>query len=136
MIIREMFNGRVMVYSVGIDLIEISRIRNGYKRFGDRYLYRLFSTDEIDLIRSKNPGAVTTMAGKFAAKEAVMKSLGAFFDSGVTFRDIEILSRTSGMPYVRLPKRLQRNIEGKKVLISISHEKKFALATAIITDEV
>ncbi len=135
MIIREMFNGRVMVYSVGIDLIEISRIRNGYKRFGDRYLNRFFSTDEIDLIRSKNPGAVTTMAGKFAAKEAVMKSLGIFFDSGVTFRDIEILSRTSGMPYVRLPERLQRNIEGKRVLISISHEKKFALATAIITDE-
>jgi holo-[acyl-carrier protein] synthase len=130
-----MFNGRVMVYSVGIDLIEINRIKKGYKRFGERYLHRLFSADEIGLIRSKKSGTATTMAGKFAAKEAVMKSLSAFFDGGVTFRDIEILSKPPGMPYVRLPERVQRNIEGKKVLISISHEKKFALATAIITDE-
>ncbi len=78
---------------------------------------------------------VVTMAGKFAAKEAVMKALGVFFASGVSLRDIEILNRPSGMPYVKLNTRLTPKIVGKKVLISISHEKKYAVALAVISDE-
>lgn len=124
-----------MIYSTGIDLVEIGRIRNGYKRFGDKYLARLFSEDEIADIKTRKAGMVETMAGKFAAKEAVMKSLGAFFKDGVTVRDIEILPRPDGMPRVRLPERLEKKLAGKSVVISISHEKRMAVAVAIITDE-
>jgi len=96
-----------MIYSTGIDLVDIDRIRNGYRRYGDKYLGRLFSQSEIDDLTARKSGMIATMAGKFAAKEAVMKSLGVLFDSGVAFRDIEILNRSTGMPYVRLPGRLK-----------------------------
>ena len=124
-----------MVYAIGIDLIEIERIRKGYNRFGDRYLTRLFTPAEIDIIRSRKAGMITTMAGKFAAKEAVMKALGVFFDSGVALRDIEILNHPSGMPYVKLPQKLQDAILNKEIIISISHEKRYAVANAVITDK-
>jgi len=128
-------NGAQMVYSTGIDLVDIGRIRDGYNRFGDKYLARLFSDDEIADMKSRRAGMIETMAGKFAAKEAVMKSLGAFFDDGVTVKDIEILRRPGGMPHVRLPERLAKKLTGKSIMISISHEKHYAAAVAIITDE-
>lgn len=124
-----------MVYSTGIDLVDIGRIRDGYNRFGDKYLARLFSDDEIADMKSRKAGMIETMAGKFAAKEAVMKSLGAFFKDGVTVKDIEILPRPDGMPLVRLPERLGKKLVGKSILVSISHEKHYAAAVAIVTEE-
>jgi holo-[acyl-carrier protein] synthase len=123
-----------MIYSTGIDLVDINRIRQGYKAHGDRYLNRFYSRDEINQIRSRRANMIATMAGRFAAKEAVIKCLGLFFDSGVTFRDVEVLNLPGGRPYVRLPERLNDKMEGKKILISISHEKQMAVAMAIIVD--
>ncbi|MCP4569974.1 MAG: holo-[acyl-carrier-protein] synthase [FCB group bacterium] len=125
-----------MIYSTGIDLVEIDRIQKGYRRYGDNFLNRLYSPDEIGIIKSRKANMIVTMAGKFAAKEAVMKALGYFFDEGVYLRGIEILNQPSGIPYVRLPQKTDAKMAGKKILISISHEKKYAVATAIICDEV
>ncbi len=124
-----------MIYSTGIDLVEIDRVRSGYERYGDKYLRRLFTEREIADITARKSGMILTMAGKFAAKEAVMKSLGAFFDSGVTLRDIEVLNHPGGMPYVRLPERMMNTLAGKSIVLSISHEKKYATAVAVVTDE-
>ncbi len=124
-----------MIYSTGIDLVEIDRIQKGYQRFGDRFLSRLYSRDEIGLIKFRKANMIVSMAGRFAAKEAVMKALGQFFDDGVYLRDIEILNQPSGKPYVRLPEKQASRMTGKQILISISHEKKYAVATAIICDE-
>ena len=108
-----------MIYSTGIDLVDIDRIRQGYKLHGDRYLNRFYSKDEINQIRSRKANMIATMAGRFAAKEAVIKCLGLFFDSGVAFRDVEILNLPTGMPYVRLPGRLNDKMKGKKIFTSI-----------------
>ncbi len=78
---------------------------------------------------------LSAMAGKFAAKEAVMKALGVIFNKGVYLRDIEILNQPSGMPYVRLPKRLHEGLSGKQILISITHESSYAAAVAIVSGE-
>jgi holo-[acyl-carrier protein] synthase len=78
---------------------------------------------------------LSVMAGKFAAKEAVIKALGVIFDSGVYLRDIEILNYPSGMPYVRLPEKLDEGLLGKKILISITHESNYAAAVAIISEK-
>jgi holo-[acyl-carrier protein] synthase len=125
----------IMIYSTGIDLVEISRIEQTFRRHGDRFLRRMFTDNETALIRSRKSTMIATMAGKFAAKEAVMKSLGAFFTGGVVLRDIEILNRPSGMPYVKLPERLMKKMSGKEIHLSVSHEKKYATAVAIISDE-
>jgi holo-[acyl-carrier protein] synthase len=124
-----------MIYSTGIDLVEIDRFREGHRRFGERYLQRLFSDAEAALIRKRPLAMPATMAGKFAAKEAVIKCLGAFIDHGVSFRDIEILNEPSGQPYVHLAEPIERQLAGKRILISISHERLYAVAVAIICDE-
>jgi holo-[acyl-carrier protein] synthase len=124
-----------MVYSTGIDIVDISRVGYGYRRFGDKYIRKLFSESERNLIEARGDGILTTMAGKLAAKEAVIKCLGVFFDHGVAFHDIEILDRPSKMPYVRLPHRLMKKLDGRSVLLSVTHEKRYAAAVALITDE-
>ena len=124
-----------MVYSTGIDLVEIIRIKNIFDRFGDRFLNRYYSPDEIKIIRSRKAGQIPTLAGKFAAKEAVMTALGSFFDGGVRLRDIEILNSPAGVPYIRMARPIADKMGGKKIDISVTHEKKFAVAMAIISDE-
>ena len=124
-----------MVYSTGIDLVEISRIQKIYDSFGERFLNRYYSPDEINIVRSRKAGQIPTLAGKFAAKEAVMKALGSFFDSGVWLRDIEILNSPAGIPYTRIAPRIADKMRGKKIDISVTHEKRFAVAMAIISDE-
>ena len=124
-----------MVYSTGIDIVDINRVRHGYRRFGDKYIRKLFSKSERSLIGAREDGMIRIMAGKLAAKEAVIKCLGVFFDRGVAFHDIEILDRPSKMPYVRLPRRLMKKLDGKSVLLSVTHEKRYAAAVALITDE-
>ena len=124
-----------MVYAIGLDLVEIERIRTAHRRYGDRFMTRLFSADEIKIIENKGAIAIESMAGRFAAKEAVLKALGVFFKKGVYLHNIEILNHPGGMPYVRLPDKLNRKLKNRKLLISITHERKFAAATAIISDE-
>lgn len=123
-----------MVDSIGIDIVEIKRIRSIFGRYRDNFLKRLYSEDEISILQKRPAVMLSVMAGKFAAKEAVMKALGVIFDSGVYLRDIEILNYSSGMPYVRLPKKLDEGLAGKKILISITHESNYAAAVAIISE--
>lgn len=75
------------------------------------------------------------LAGRFAAKEAVMKALGRFFDHGVALRDIEILNGAGGCPYVRLNPPLAARLVDKRILISIAHSGRHAVAAAVITAE-
>lgn len=125
-----------MTHSMGLDLVEIDRIRTSYSRHRERFLERLFSPEEIAIIESRKAGKYNTMAGKFAAKEAVMKALDSFFVNGEIFlRDIEILNTDSGQPFVKLPEKLAERMRGKKILISISHERVFAAAVATVVDE-
>ena len=123
-----------MTYSTGIDLVEIDRIRKGYNRYREKFLERIFSDGEIAILRSRKRGMVASMAGKFAAKEAVMKALITFFSAGVFLRDIEILNDANGSPYVKLAQHLAAKIPGKKIHLSISHERIFACAVVVITD--
>ena len=124
-----------MIYSTGIDIVDITRVRNGYRRYGDRFIGKLFSYSERGLIGAAEGGILQIMAGKLAAKEAVIKCLGVFFDRGVAFHDIEILDQQSAVPYVRLPRRLMWKLSGKSILLSVTHEERYAAAVALITDE-
>lgn len=124
-----------MIKGTGIDIIEIDRIRsaiNNNKRFMDR----IFTRNEINHIESKN-NSMNTIAGLFAAKEAVSKALGSGI-SGFKWTDIEIYSESSGKPSVRLlgkAKELAHTIDISNIHISISHSKENAVALAIAATE-
>ncbi len=110
---------------LGTDIIEIERIRGN---MNDRFLYRIFTANERERIANKSYRA----AGIFAAKEAVSKALGTGI-SGFAWKDIEILKRESGEPYVCLHGKAEAIAaeQGiKKMEITISHCRDYATAVA------
>ncbi|CAI8043040.1 Holo-[acyl-carrier-protein] synthase [Geodia barretti] len=104
----------------GVDLIEIERVAGVLERHGERFLRRVFTPGEIAYCRGRAPN----LAARFAAKEAVMKSLGTGF-RGVGWRDVEVVRAPSGAPSPRLHGRALR------IAISLSHSRGFAVAFAV-----
>jgi holo-[acyl-carrier protein] synthase len=113
---------------LGIDIIRVQRIRESLARFGDRFSKRVLTPTEQDYVR----GRPETMAGRWAAKEAVSKVLGLGV-RGIGWRDIEIERLPTGQPAVKLHGRAARRAEQLgmgRVAISISHESDYAVAIA------
>lgn len=123
-----------MIIGIGIDLIEISRIEAALTRYGERFLHRVFTPDEIAYARRKHHPA-SHLAGRFAAKEAALKALGTGKSGGIRWRDVEILPSPGGKPRIELHGRAQehlRTLRGRRVHVSISHGRDLAIAAVII----
>jgi len=113
---------------LGIDIIRVSRIKDSLERFGDRFTNRVLTPAETAYVR----GRPETMAGRWAAKEAVSKVLGLGV-RGIGWRDIEIERLPTGQPAVKLHGRAGRRAEQLgmgRIAVSISHEAEFAVAIA------
>ena len=113
---------------LGIDIIRVSRIADSLARFGDRFTNRVLTPAESRYVR----GRPETMAGRWAAKEAVSKVLGLGV-RGIGWRDIEIERLPTGQPAVNLHGRAAKRAEQLgmgRVAVSISHEADFAVAIA------
>jgi holo-[acyl-carrier protein] synthase len=113
---------------LGIDIIRVSRIRASLERFGDRFVARVLTPTEAAYVRNRPE----TMAGRWAAKEAVSKVLGLGV-RGIGWRDIEIERLPTGQPAVNLHGRAQgraQQLGMARVAVSISHEADFAVAIA------
>lgn len=120
-----------MIDGVGIDLIEIARVRQAVDRWGDRFLNRIFTPAEVDYCRQrKDP--YPSLAARFAAKEAVMKSLGTGWSTGIKWTDIEIGRNTDGPPFVRVTGRAQELVGRRTVLVSLSHTADYAVAAVTL----
>jgi len=122
-----------MILGTGIDIIEVERIRRSIQRYGDRFTLRVFTADEVAYCRDKTAWAVH-YAGRFAAKEAVMKALQTGWSGGVSWKDITIVRDATGRPGVELTGgaagRAQR-MGVKSWHLSISHSDVNAVAHAI-----
>ena len=115
--------------TTGVDIIEIHRIKQVLDRYGERFLNRLFTPNEIDYCRGRAPN----LAGRFAAKEATMKALGTGA-RGVSWKDIEVVRADSGAPSVKLYGRAENRAEWLHVIeisVSISHSREYAVAFAV-----
>ncbi|MFZ4772842.1 MAG: holo-ACP synthase [Chlamydiia bacterium] len=112
---------------LGTDIIEVGRIEEALEEFGAHFIEKHFTSKEILYCNSYNKPA-ERFAGRFAAKEAIVKALGTGF-AGIGFLDIEILNKPGGAPHatIKLPSYSHLNI-----LISISHCRSFATATALV----
>ncbi len=122
-----------MILGLGTDIVEVDRIAKMIADHGDHFLQRVFTASEIDHCQPRREFA-QHYAGRWAAKEAVMKALGTGFTKDVGWTDIEILVKTSGQPYVQLhgPTRAYATGLGiGEILITISHTRSMATATAI-----
>jgi holo-[acyl-carrier protein] synthase len=125
------------IVSQGIDLVECERIRDIWQRHGDRFLQRLLTEAEIQHVhRYKNP--VPSLAGRFAAKEAILKVLGTGWRGQIAWRDMEITNDVAGQPSVALSgesKHIADRLGITRILISITHTENHAAASAIGPDE-
>jgi holo-[acyl-carrier protein] synthase len=123
-----------MVESVGIDLAEIKRIKKAIERYGDRFLGRIFTPWEIQYCLSKiNPAS--SFAGRFAVKEAVFKAIGTGFAEGVKWTSVEVVNDRRGQPTVRLGRGIVNHIGQKKIVISLSHTREYAVASAVLISD-
>ena len=126
-----------MIIGVGTDLIRVSRVRKLADRFPGRIGKKVFTTGELQYCLKKNDAAVS-LAGRFAAKEAVMKALGTGWRSGVRFIDIEIVRAESGRPSIVLHGKVAEIARERGIAtvhISITHDGDIASATAIAEGE-
>jgi holo-[acyl-carrier protein] synthase len=117
------------MHNIGLDIIEIARIEAAVERWGERFLRRIYTEEELRLSRNRAPA----LAVRFAAKEAVMKALGTG-RKGVGWREIEVVSNDSGKPLVYLYGRAQKEAEELglgELAISLSHSREYALASII-----
>ncbi len=114
---------------VGTDIIEIERFEKTLKR-SPKITEKLFSPKENSYCLSKGKNKALHLAGRFAAKEAIVKALGEGFGREISFLDLEILNNKKGQPEVFLSEKLKKRFPKIKVLISISHSKTAAIAVA------
>lgn len=124
------------ILDIGIDIIEIDRIKNAIER-NPRFLEKIFTKEEIKYFESRGM-KIESIAGNFAAKEAISKSIGTGIRD-FNFSDIEVLRNDIGKPIVKTYNNLKQICIDYNVLeikVSISHGKDYAVANAItITKE-
>lgn len=113
---------------VGTDIVAIKRVERSLEKFGDRFKEKYLNPSEIS--RSKKS---ESLAGLWAAKEAVAKALGCGIGKDLGFHDIEIKKDSRGAPYFVLSKEAQELHQIKESSLSISHDSGFAIAVVIVT---
>lgn len=121
-----------MIRGIGVDIVEVPRVERAVTRWGDAFLGRVF-TDAERRHAGSAPGAFQRLAGRFAAKEAVMKALGLGWRS-MAWRDIEIGTDALGKPLVRLSGRAAAaaaRLGAGAWLVSISHTRHLAVAQVL-----
>ncbi len=115
--------------TTGVDIIEISRVRQVLERYGQRFLKRVFTAGEIEYCRDRP----ANLAARFAAKEATMKALGTGV-RGVGWKDIEVIRHDSGAPAVVLHGRAKRRAQRlavEEISLSLSHSREYAVAFVV-----
>jgi holo-[acyl-carrier protein] synthase len=118
-----------MKLATGVDLLEIERLRGAIETHGEKFLHRIFTMQELDANQKK----IESLAGRFAAKEAVAKALGCGIGD-VAWKEIEILRAESGAPQLVLhgaAERLAREQGLASWSLSISHSQSHAVAMVV-----
>lgn len=122
------------IIGVGIDLVEITRVERMWRRWGERFLSRVFTEGERSYaLRQVVPAE--RLAVRFAAKEAAFKALGRGFGGGLAWREVEVLNEPSGRPVLRLSGRAQelaRRLAVEEAHLTLTHDSRYALAHVIL----
>ena len=127
-----------MIYGIGVDLQQIDRLQRAVDRWGERLVGRLFTPREVNYCKGKKRGYYHSLAGKFAAKEALWKAFGGGELRGLSWKDLEVLNDPQNKPYFAKTEALQNRLAAlgiKGVFVSITHTRNYAFALVILTKE-
>ena len=123
----------MQIVAHGIDLVDFPRIGEMAERHGGRFLDRVFTTAEQKYADS-NKNRIEKLAGRFAAKEAVLKLIGTGWRGKIAWTDIEIINNSTGQPEVTLTgevKKIADKLGIRHISLSITHTANFAIASAV-----
>lgn len=121
-----------MIVGIGMDIVEISRVRKAVEK--EAFIRRVFTEAEADYCRSRGVGMAASFAGRFAAKEALLKALGTGLREG-KLTELEILNDELGCPRLRLSGRFKEMADergAQKYWVSITHSLEYAAAQCIL----
>jgi holo-[acyl-carrier protein] synthase len=125
-----------MIVGTGIDIVEVARIAASVERFGERFVNRVFTANEILYCQSKQ-NAMERFAARFAAKEAGFKAIGTGWRNGVTWQDVEVSREPGGRPTICFRGRAAEfaaRLGARRASLSISHTAEQAIAQVILED--
>jgi len=123
-----------MILGTGVDIAEVPRIRGSIKRFGDRFLRRIFTDGEIRYCEQK-ARRFESYAARFAAKEAAMKALGTGWSHGIRWRDIEVVRPKGQRPTLQFHGQaaaIAAKLGTNNIALSLTHTSEQALAHVIL----
>ena len=125
-----------MYFQQGIDIVEIRRISQIYEKFGFNFLIKVLSKRELKIIPTQIKRRIDFVSGRFVAKEATAKALGTGFRNGLSFQKISVINDDYGKPEIIFERNINEHLKKKtkdfNILVSISHEKKYCIASVII----
>src|SRR6266852_4668134 len=126
-----------MIVGTGVDITEVARIKAAVDRFGDRFLKRVYTPEEVRYCLAKaNPAE--RLAARFAAKEAGMKAIGTGLRHGVTWHDVEVVRVPGQRPQLRFSGKAAEfaaSLGCKRTHLSLSHTAEQAIAQVILEGE-
>jgi holo-[acyl-carrier protein] synthase len=125
-----------VVIGIGTDLIEIERVQRSLDRYGDRFLQRVYTGNEIAYCQRKK-NAVESFAARFAAKEAGAKALGTGISRGVSWLELEVRRQPGSRPTLHLSGRaaeLAGEMGVARISLSLTHSRDVAMAVVVMED--
>jgi holo-[acyl-carrier protein] synthase len=122
-----------MVRGIGVDIIEIARIRHNIETRGEGFLQKIFTDQEIAYCGAMHH-AEQHFAARFAAKEAVSKALSTGWSGEFRWKDVEVLNDPAGQPHIVLHGALRETLGRASILLSLSHSESHVVAMALIQD--
>ncbi len=125
-----------MIVGTGVDIVEVPRVAASIERFGERFLRRIFTADEIRYCKSKR-NAAERFAARFAAKEAALKAIGTGWRKGVAWTDVEVRRVPGGRPTLNFTGAAAAHalaLGMKRASLSLSHTADHAVAQVILED--
>ena len=126
-----------MIYGIGTDVVEVSRIKLALKKYGLKLAKKILTSNEL-LAYSKVKSKENFLAKRFAAKEAFAKSIGTGFRDGLNFKDVSIINNKLGKPSFLITDKLKKIVKRQfrtssfNFFLSISDEKKYSIALVIL----
>ncbi len=122
------------LYGIGIDVVEVDRIKSSLSEFGEQFLNRIFTAEERAYCE-KQKNRELSYAARFAAKEAIAKAFGTGIGKAVGWRELEVHRKESGEPTIILHGKaaeLAESLKVSEVKISLTHAQHYAAANAVI----
>lgn len=125
-----------MILGMGVDIVEIYRMRDAIKKWGDSFLTKIFTPREIRYSTARR-FAPQHFAARFAAKEAVVKAFGEPNKHPIRWTEIEVLNDKEGKPVIAFHNdalKLKRKKKVGNVVVSMSHSENYAIANVILVE--